>query len=100
MLVPLIHGITVILEPVYNFELFYQHILKYRPNFLVTATGLLDYLMNKQPKSESYRKFKYLAAGGEYVTSSAEQNTIIGYLIITIRMVCIKAMVCVSAEEL
>lgn len=74
MLVPLIHGITVILEPVYNFELFYQHILKYRPNLLVTATGLLDYLMNKQPKSESYRKFKYLAAGGEYVTSSAEQK--------------------------
>ncbi len=45
VLVPLIHGVTVILEPVYDFELFYQHILKYRPNFLVTATGLLDYLL-------------------------------------------------------
>lgn len=74
MLVPLIHGITVILEPVYDFELFYQHILKYRPNFLVTATGLLDYLMNKQPKAEAYRYFKYLVAGGEYVTSGAEKK--------------------------
>lgn len=74
MLVPLIHGVTVILEPVYNFELFYKHILKYRPNFLVTATGLLDYLLTKQPKSEAYRQFKYLVAGGEYVAPSAEQK--------------------------
>lgn len=74
VLVPLIHGITVILEPVYDFELFYQHILKYRPNFLVTPTGLLDYLLNKQPRSEAYQQFKYLAAGGEYVAPSAEQK--------------------------
>lgn len=74
ILVPLIHGIITILEPVYDFELFYQHILKYRPNFLVTATGLLDYLMNKQPKAAAYRNFKYLAAGGEYVTPSAERK--------------------------
>lgn len=74
VLVPLIHGITVILEPVYDFELFYQHILKYRPNFLVTPTGLLDYLLNKQPRSEAYQQFKYLAAGGEYVAPSAEQE--------------------------
>ena len=74
MLVPLIHGVTVILEPVYDFELFYQHILKYRPNFLVTATGLLDYLLNKQPRSEAYQQFKYLVAGGEYVAPSAEQK--------------------------
>ena len=74
VLVPLIHGITVILEPIYDFELFYQHILKYRPNFLVTATGLLDYLLNKQPRSEAYQQFKYLVAGGEYVAPSAEQK--------------------------
>ena len=74
VLVPLIHGITVILEPVYDFELFYQHILKYRPNFLVTPTGLLDYLLNKQPRSEAYQQFKYLVAGGEYVAPSAEQK--------------------------
>lgn len=74
VLVPLIHGVTVILEPVYDFELFYQHILKYRPNFLVTATGLLDYLLNKQPRSEAYQQFKYLVAGGEYVAPSAEQK--------------------------
>lgn len=74
VLVPLIHGVTVILEPLYDFELFYQHILKYRPNFLVTATGLLDYLLNKQPRSEAYQQFKYLVAGGEYVAPSAEQK--------------------------
>lgn len=74
VLVPLIHGVTVILEPIYDFELFYQHILKYRPNFLVTATGLLDYLLNKQPRSEAYQQFKYLVAGGEYVAPSAEQK--------------------------
>ena len=74
MLTPLIHGVTVMLEPVYNFELFYQHILKYKPNFLVTATGLLDYLMNKQYRTEICRPFKYLAAGGEYVAPVAEKK--------------------------
>ena len=74
ILVPLIHGVTVILEPIYDFKLFYRHIMKYRPNFLVTATGLLDYLMNKKPESEAYRHFKYLVAGGEYVTPSAEKK--------------------------
>ncbi len=71
-LVPLRYGITIILEPLYDFELFYQHILKYKPNFMITACGLLDYLMSKQPKADAYKEFKFLCAGGEYVTQSAE----------------------------
>lgn len=74
VLTSLIHGVTVMLEPVYNFELLYQHILKYKPNFLVTPTGFLDYLMNKQYKTEICRPFKYLVAGGEYVAPAAEKK--------------------------
>lgn len=73
-LVPLTYGITIILEPMYDFEVFYQHILKYKPNFMITACGLLDYLMMKQPKSEAYKEFKFLCAGGEYVAPSAEKK--------------------------
>ena len=73
-LVPLKYGITIILEPVYDFEVFYQHIIKYKPNFMITACGLLDYLMTKQPKAEAYQGFKFLCAGGEYVTPSAEKK--------------------------
>lgn len=73
-LVPLTYGITIILEPMYDFEIFYQHILKYKPNFMITACGLLDYLMMKQPKSEAYKEFKFLCAGGEYVTPCAEKK--------------------------
>ena len=73
-LVPLKYGITIILEPIYNFEIFYQHIIKYKPNFMITACGLLDYLMTKRPKAEVYKEFKFLCAGGEYVTPSAEKK--------------------------
>ena len=73
-LVPLKYGITIILEPIYDFEVFYQHIIKYKPNFMITACGLLDYLMTKQPKAEAYKGFKFLCAGGEYVTPSAEKK--------------------------
>lgn len=73
-LVPLKYGITIILEPIYDFEVFYQHIIKYKPNFMITACGLLDYLMTKQPKAEAYQGFKFLCAGGEYVTPSAEKK--------------------------
>ena len=62
MLTPLAFGIVVMLEPVYDFELFRRHILRYKPNFLVTAMGLLDYLMNKQPRAEAYKHFIYLCA--------------------------------------
>lgn len=74
MLTPLAFGIVTVLEPIYDFEIFYRHILKYKPNFLITATGLLDYLMNKQPHAEAYKHFKYLAAGGEYVAPVAEEK--------------------------
>lgn len=74
MLVPLGLGITVILEPMYNFETFYQHIIKYKPHFLVTAPALLDYLMEKKRLDPSYANFKYLAAGGEYVAPAAEKK--------------------------
>lgn len=73
-LVPLRYGITIILEPLYDFEIFYQHIIKYKPNFMITACGLLDYLMVKQHESKVYKEFKFLCAGGEYVTKNAEEK--------------------------
>ena len=74
MLTPLAFGVVVMLEPVYDFEIFRRHILKYKPNFLVTAMGLLYYLMNKQPRAEAYKHFMYLCAGGEYVAPVAEEK--------------------------
>lgn len=74
MLVPLFYGVAVILEPIYDFDLFYKHIVKYHPNHLVTATGLIDYLMSKQEQSPAYAVFKYLVVGGEYVTPYAEEK--------------------------
>lgn len=74
IMVPLVHGIKTVLEPIYDFEIFYKHIQKFKPNYLITPTGLLDYLMNKKPVSKAYKQFKYLAAGGEYVTPNTEQK--------------------------
>lgn len=74
MLTPLIHGVKVILEPVYDLELFRRHLLKYKPDFLVTATGLLDYLMDRQPRARAWGHFRYLVAGGEYVAPAAEEK--------------------------
>lgn len=72
MLVPLCLGVTTILEPLYDFEVFYQHIEKYKPNFLITAVGLVDYLRSKKEISPAYKAFKYLVIGGEYVAPHAE----------------------------
>ena len=74
ILVPLRHGITVILEPVYDFDIFYQHITKYGPNFTITATGLADYLMNQKEMDIAYKNFKYFVVGGEYVTPHMERR--------------------------
>lgn len=74
VLVPLKYGITIILEPIYDFDVFYRHIIKYKPNFMITACGLLDYLMTKRPKASAYKGFKYLCAGGELVTALSEEK--------------------------
>ena len=74
MLVPLRYGITIILEPMYDYEVFYQHISKYHPNFMITATGLVDYLREKKEIEPAYKHFKYLVIGGEYVTPHAEKK--------------------------
>lgn len=74
VLVPLHHGITVILEPQYDFDVFYDHIDKYQPNFMITAVGLLEHLMSKREINPAYKAFKHLIAGGEYVTSQMEDK--------------------------
>ena len=74
MLVPLYYGITVLLEPIYSFELFYKDISKYQPNFLITASGLVDYLMEQKEMNSAYKKFKCLSIGGEYVSSETEMK--------------------------
>lgn len=74
ILVPLCLGITVILEPIYDFNVLYQHIIKYQPNFIITAVALLEYLKNNHSTEVSYSNFKYLVIGGEYVSSVAEKK--------------------------
>ncbi len=74
MLVPLALGITVILEPLYDFKLFRTHILRYEPDYLITATGLLEFLASEKDTSRAYGSFEYLAVGGEYLAPSAEKR--------------------------
>lgn len=74
VLVPLKHGISVILEPKYDFEIFYNHIKKYKPNFMISAVGLIDYLSEKRKICNAYKEFKYLVVGGEYMTPHAEEK--------------------------
>lgn len=74
MLSPLKYGVTVILEPIYDFNIFYKHILKFKPNFMITANGLVDFLMTKQPVMPAVKSFKFLCIGGEYVSPSAEEK--------------------------
>ncbi len=72
VLVPLTHGISVILEPQYDFELFYKHIAKYKPTHSISATGLYKYLEKNHYNCEAYRNFKYFVCGGEYITPQTE----------------------------
>lgn len=72
VLFPLKSGMTVILEPDYDFKIFYKHILKYKPNFIISASGLYQYLSLNHPKCKAYRNFKYLVCGGEKITSKTE----------------------------
>ena len=74
IIMPLEFGISVILEPIYDFEIFYKHIVKYKPNFMITAKSLLDYLMLKCEMNSAYKDFKYLVVGGEYVTPHSEKK--------------------------
>ncbi len=73
-LVPLKYGITIILEPIYDFEVLHEHINKYKPNFMITAGSFLEFLALKYPNDEAYKEFKFLCVGGEYVTASAEKK--------------------------
>lgn len=72
VLVPLCHGITVILEPQYDFNIFKKHIHKYHPNYIITAAAPVGYLLTK--KSDDFKYFKYFVVGGEYVTPSADKR--------------------------
>lgn len=74
IIVPLCLGVTVILEPLYKFDLLADHIAKYKPNFMVTAVGLLDYLRVEKKYNATYKEFKYLVVGGEYVVPHAEKQ--------------------------
>lgn len=74
LLTSLYYGLVAILEPMYDLALFAEHIAKYKPNYMITATGLVDYLYDNQYKNASYKEFKCLAIGGEYVTPIAEKR--------------------------
>lgn len=73
-IVPLKYGITVILEPIYDLELLRKHMLKYRPNFMISAGSFLEYVRTKKEYDPAYRCAKYFVSGGDYVTPSAEER--------------------------
>lgn len=74
LLTSLYYGLVAVLEPLYDLSLFSKHIAKFKPNYMITATGLVDYLCYQQYKHPSYKHFKCLAIGGEYVTPQAEKR--------------------------
>lgn len=71
-IIPLKYGITVILEPIYNLELLRKHLLRYKPNFMISAGSFLEYVRTKKELDSAYRCAKYFVSGGDYVTPSAE----------------------------
>lgn len=73
-LVPLFYGIQVILEPFYDFEVFKRHIKKYKPNYMITATGLVESLMSDSNVPEYGRNWIILAIGGEYAAPEFEKR--------------------------
>ena len=68
----LYYGMVAILEPEYNLPLFKEHIAKYRPNYLITANSLMEYLYETEYKHPSYTTLTDAAIGGEYLTPQAE----------------------------
>ncbi|MBQ0098910.1 MAG: acyl--CoA ligase [Oscillospiraceae bacterium] len=73
-LVPLCYGVCLILEPIYDFNIFEKEIAKYKPNYMITATGLVNHIMTKPHLSSSAKYFKCLAIGGEGITENAEKR--------------------------
>ena len=73
-LVPLYYGVTIMLEPLYDFSIFENHIRKYQPNYMITATGLVEYLMQKADKRLG-QSWECLAIGGEYASPTIEKRT-------------------------
>lgn len=73
MLTPLRYGVTVIPCPIFDFDTFFELIEKYKPNYMVAAGASLEYFATKYPKSKAIKYFKYLIAGGDYITGQTEQ---------------------------
>ena len=74
ILVPICLGVTVILEPKFDLKILAEHISKYKPNFMVTPSGLIEYLMSNYEINEAYKYFKYLVIGGDYIVENREKQ--------------------------
>lgn len=73
-LAPLSYGVTLILEPIYDFDIFDKHIKKFKPNYMISATGLVNHMIANPALSEAAKCFKCLAIGGEGITVHAENR--------------------------
>lgn len=71
-LVPLRYGITVIMEPIYDNKVLFSHLVKYRPNFMISTTAFIEYLSKNHTIHPAYSNFKYIVIGGEYITRQTE----------------------------
>ena len=74
-MVPLAHGVSCILEPIYDFVIFQKEIEKYRPHLLVTPSVFIEHMMvNGGLSDEAVRNFKYLCVGGDYIAPQREKS--------------------------
>ena len=73
-LVPLYYGVSLILEPMYDFTLFQKHITKYKPNYIITAASLVEYLMKVDNTNQLGKNWICLAIGGEYAPPKMEER--------------------------
>ena len=73
LLMPLLQGVVVILEPVFSRETFINDILKYRPNMILHTTSFWLYASKcKKLKKVDFSALHYPITGGEKVSTKDE----------------------------
>lgn len=73
LLMPLVHGITVVMEPVFSAESFLKDLKKYKPSMTLVATSIwIDIINNPKTYDMDLSNMKYPITGGEKVLEQDE----------------------------
>ncbi|MCR5396971.1 MAG: acyl--CoA ligase [Lachnospiraceae bacterium] len=74
VLMPIAHGVTVILEPVFSKETFAKDLKKYKPTMTLTATSLWLYVATaKETQNIDLSRMNYPSTGGEKISEQDEK---------------------------